>query len=131
VSPRVGKRRDSGGGQEILGKIYTAAGDGRVRKLWKDRGKCEAAEEINRRVLDGRERIPGPEHPDTLMSVGNLAGVLQDRSMHETAEEMNRRVLDITEKFLGREHPNTLLSINDLATVLRKCGKYEAAEKMN
>jgi hypothetical protein len=32
-------------------------------------GKYEAAEEMNRRALEGREKSLGAEHPDTLTSV--------------------------------------------------------------
>ena len=37
-------------------------------------GKYEEAEAMNQRALAGRETALGPEHPDTLMSVNNLAG---------------------------------------------------------
>ena len=39
-------------------------------------GKSEAAESINQRALEGRGRVLGKEHPDTLTSVGDLAVVL-------------------------------------------------------
>ena len=48
---------------------------------------------MNRRVLGGREKVLGRDHPDTLSSVGNLASVLQDQGKYE-AEEMNRRALE-------------------------------------
>jgi hypothetical protein len=41
-----------------------------------DLGKYEAAEEMNRRALEGREKTLGKKHPDTLISVRNLASVL-------------------------------------------------------
>jgi tetratricopeptide (TPR) repeat protein len=73
-------------------------------------GKYKAAEEINRRVLDGREKGLGPEHLDTLASLSNLAWVLQQQGNYEAAEEMNRQALDGREKALGPEHPDTLMS---------------------
>jgi len=94
-------------------------------------GKYEAAEEMNRRALQGREKALGVEHPHTLTSVNNLALVLRVRGKYEVAEEMNRRALQGREKALGVEHPHTLTSVNNLASVLRDQGKYEAAEKMN
>jgi tetratricopeptide (TPR) repeat protein len=54
-------------------------------------GKYEAAEEINRWALAGREKVLGVEHPDTLTSVSNLALVLRYQGKYEAAEEMNRR----------------------------------------
>ncbi|KAK5107705.1 hypothetical protein LTR62_000899 [Meristemomyces frigidus] len=40
-------------------------------------GKYEAAETMNRRALEGCEKVLGKEHPDTLTSVSDLALVLQ------------------------------------------------------
>ena len=39
-------------------------------------GKYEAAEEMNRRALEGYKKVLGVEHPSTLTSVSNLALVL-------------------------------------------------------
>jgi tetratricopeptide (TPR) repeat protein len=64
----------------------------------RDQGKYEAAEEMNRRALEGREKVLGVEHPDTLNSVSNLALVLQNQGKYEAAEEMNRRALEGTRR---------------------------------
>jgi hypothetical protein len=48
--------------------------------------KYETAEEIHRRVLEGRDKAPGLERPFTLASVNNLAG---DRGKYEAAEDMD------------------------------------------
>jgi hypothetical protein len=40
-------------------------------------GKYDEAEKLNRRALEGREKDLGTQHPDTLMSVSNLALVLR------------------------------------------------------
>ena len=61
----------------------------------------------------------GKEHPDTLVSVNNLASVLQYQGNYEEAEQMNRRALEGKEKALGKEHPSTLTSVNNLALVLQ------------
>ena len=94
-------------------------------------GKYEAAEEMNRRALKGREKVLGVKHPDTLTSVSNLAGVFRDQGKYKAAEEMNRRALKGSEKVLGVEHPDTLTSVSNLAWVLRDQGEYKAAEEMN
>jgi hypothetical protein len=39
-------------------------------------GKHEEAEAMNRRALDGYEKVLGKEHPDTLTSADNLALLL-------------------------------------------------------
>ncbi|KAK5676701.1 hypothetical protein LTR17_027732, partial [Elasticomyces elasticus] len=94
-------------------------------------GVATAAEAMNRRALEGYEKVLGKEHPDTLTSVSNLALVLQYQGQYEAAEAMNRRALEGREKVLGKEHPDTLTSVGNLALVLRYQGQYEAAEAMN
>ncbi|KIW17568.1 hypothetical protein PV08_04763 [Exophiala spinifera] len=94
-------------------------------------GKYEDAEAMIRRVLAGRERELGENHPFTLTSVSNLAEVLRSRGKYEEAEAMSRRALAGHEKGLGADHPDTLMSVSNLAVVLRNQGKYEEAEAMN
>ncbi|KAH8702997.1 Tetratricopeptide repeat-domain-containing protein [Phaeosphaeriaceae sp. PMI808] len=89
------------------------------------------AEKLHRRVLTAREKVLGPEHLDTLMSMSNLAAVLNSQGKYEEAEAMNRQTLARREKVLGPEHPYTLMSMNNLAAVLNRQGKYEEAEAMN
>ena len=38
-----------------------------------DEGRYAEAEKLHRETLDIRRRVLGPEHPDTLMSMNNLA----------------------------------------------------------
>jgi hypothetical protein len=64
---------------------------------------------MSRRALCGREKVLGPEHPDTLLSVSNLARLLRVQGKYEAAEEMDRRVLDVSERILGPDHPDTVL----------------------
>ncbi|KAH8671817.1 TPR domain protein [Tricladium varicosporioides] len=94
-------------------------------------GSYKAAEDMDRRALEGREKALGEDHPDTLTSVSNLALVLQDQGKYEQAEELSRRALGGWEKALGEDHSNTLTSVDNLASVLQKEGKYEQAEELN
>ncbi|PVH71367.1 hypothetical protein DL98DRAFT_435313, partial [Cadophora sp. DSE1049] len=71
-----------------------------------------------------------PEHPDTLMSMNNLAAALTGQGKYVEAEEINRQTLELSQKVLGPEHPDTLMSINNLAVAVSRQGKYEAAEPL-
>jgi Tetratricopeptide repeat len=86
---------------------------------------------MNWRVLEDREKVLGPDHPDTLTSIDNLAKVLQCQGMYEEAEVMNRRALAGRDKVLGEEHPDTLISVSNLTLVLSSQGKYQEAGTMN
>ncbi len=88
-------------------------------------GQISNAEEMYRRAMEGYEKVLGVEHPSTLISVNNLASVLQDQGKYEAAEVMRRRALEEYKKVLEFEHPSTLL-----ASVLQDQEKYEAAEEM-
>jgi len=94
-------------------------------------GRYNEAETPYRQALEMRKRMLGEGHPDTLMSVSNLALVLHYQSKYEEAEIMNRRALDGREKVLGLMHPSTLRSAAGLALTLQCLGKYEEAAGMN
>jgi tetratricopeptide (TPR) repeat protein len=94
-------------------------------------GKFEEAEAMHRRALEGREKVLGYEHRDTLTSVNNLGNVLSSQGKYEEAEVMYRRALEGYEEVLGREHPHTLTSVSNLGNVLFSQGKYEEAEAMH
>jgi tetratricopeptide (TPR) repeat protein len=88
------------------------------------------AEKLCNQALEGRERVLGKEHPDTLTSVNNLAALLKSLGDFESAEKLYRRALNQREKMLGKEHPDTLTSMNNLALVLKDKGEYDDAEKI-
>jgi tetratricopeptide (TPR) repeat protein len=95
------------------------------------RGEYAAAEEMHRRALEGKEKVLGKEHPDTLASMNNLAEVLRDQGKYEQAEKMHQLTLKRKEKVLGKEHPDTLMSMNNLALVLDSQGKHDETEEMH
>ena len=70
----------------------------------------------------------GKEHPDTLASMNNLAGVLRSQGNYNEAEQIHRQTLALKETVLGKEHPFTLTSMNNLAEVLRSQGNYDEAD---
>ncbi|CUS15720.1 unnamed protein product, partial [Tuber aestivum] len=79
------------------------------------KGKHGESEAVHRRVLEGSEKILGPDHPDTLTSVNNLATVLKTQGKYDESEVMHRHALEGREKILGPDHPKTQLSANNLA----------------
>jgi tetratricopeptide (TPR) repeat protein len=75
---------------------------------------------MHRWALQGYEKVLGPEHPHTLISVSQLASVLADQGKYEEAEPMQRRALQGREKVLGPEHPHTLTTLHNLAFTLKQ-----------
>ncbi|CUS11370.1 unnamed protein product, partial [Tuber aestivum] len=75
-------------------------------------------------VLEGRETVLGPDHPDTLTSLNNLAITLQTQGKYDESEALHRRALQRRRKVLGSDHPHTPSSLHNLAAVLGDQGKY-------
>ncbi|XTI86827.1 hypothetical protein V2W45_1456124 [Cenococcum geophilum] len=48
---------------------------------------------MNRQTLARRVKVLGPEHPDTLTSMSNLAGVLERQGKFEEAEDLQKQEL--------------------------------------
>ena len=61
---------------------------------------------------DVTTKVLGPEHPDTLITMSNLAVVLNRQGKYKEAELMNRQTLARREKVLGPEYPDTLISVS-------------------
>jgi tetratricopeptide (TPR) repeat protein len=78
------------------------------------KGDNAGAEPLYRRALEARERTLGKEHPDTLMTVHNLALLLKDKGDYAEAEPLYRWALKASERTLGRDHTNTVMAVNGL-----------------
>ena len=128
----------------------------KVGKCLESSGQYYEAEQVYREVLELDRKVSGPEHPDTLTSMSNIARALSNQgnyreaehphtltsmsniaqalgnqgNYHE-AEQMHREVLELRKEVLGSEHPDTLTSMNDVAQALGNQGNYHEAEQMH
>jgi tetratricopeptide (TPR) repeat protein len=85
------------------------------------KGDYAEAEPLYRRALAIAEKAQGPEHPDTGISLSNLAVLLEAKGDYAGAEPYYRRVLAIAEKAGDREEAARLLQNN--AVMIRNAGK--------
>jgi tetratricopeptide (TPR) repeat protein len=92
-----------------------------------ERAEYLQAEPLFRWALAIREKVLGPEHPDTISSLNNLAGILVPLRELDKAEPLLRRALAICKKF-APELPLTATSLNNLASVFEDQGKFKEAE---
>lgn len=81
-------------------------------------GNLEAALPFARRALAIREKALGPDHPDTALSLNNLAFLHYDEGNVTEAARLMRRALAIREARLGAKHPDTESSRESLAVIL-------------
>jgi tetratricopeptide (TPR) repeat protein len=80
-------------------------------------GEYAEAQPLYERSLEIREKVLGPEHPDTASSLNNLAGLLHDQGKYAEAQSLYERALEICENILGPEHPDTEVVRQNLANL--------------
>ena len=90
----------------------------------------EQARPLFERALAINEKVLGPDHPDTALSLNNLALLLQDQGDLAGARALHERALAIREKALGPQHPDTAESLNNLALLLQAQGDLAAARPL-
>jgi hypothetical protein len=73
---------------------------------------------MNRRTLKKNEKVLKAEHLYILISISNLASVLQDQKKYKKIKKINRRALKEKEKTLKAEYLYILISVSNLASVL-------------
>jgi tetratricopeptide (TPR) repeat protein len=81
-------------------------------------------------TLAVRRRVLGPDHPDTVSSINNLALLLSSVGDYAEAEPLYREALAVSERVLGPEHPTTLICINNLGLLLSNKGDLKGAEPL-
>ena len=74
-------------------------------------------------TLTDRERVLGPDHPDTLTSRNNLAGAYQRRGVWRRRSPCTSGPSSTRERVLGPDHPDTLASRNNLAAAYQSAGR--------
>jgi tetratricopeptide (TPR) repeat protein len=97
---------------------------------FRGRAAYVAARPLRERALAIREKVLGPEHPDTATSLDNLAGLLRDQGDLAAAQPLRERALAICEKVLGPEDLHTAASLNNLAGLLNDQGDLVGARPL-
>jgi tetratricopeptide (TPR) repeat protein len=90
----------------------------------------EAAADFNQ-VLQLRRDKLGPDHPDTLQSMRDVAFYYGTHGRHGDALPLNERTLTLRKAKLGSDHPDTLQSMQDVAFNYSGLGRYADAIALN
>lgn len=99
--------------------------------FYRAQGHYDASERLNRLIVETRRHTLGEEHPDTLRSMNDLAGVLSELGKYKETEKICRQTLKLRETTLGKVHPDTLTSMSNLAEALEKQQEYDEAQEIN
>jgi nucleoside phosphorylase/tetratricopeptide (TPR) repeat protein len=92
------------------------------------RGRDQESESLYLRSLSIKEQLLGPEHPDMVCSLNNLAILYAEQEKYAMAEPLFQRALDIREQQLGLEHSQVVVPLSNLAKLHRLQRKYSKAE---
>jgi tetratricopeptide (TPR) repeat protein len=102
----------------LIGLAWVAEAQSR----WQD------AEKWLKQALQIRETQS--DHPNTAISLSNLAALYDKMSHHSEAEHLYQRALQICETQFGSNHPQTATTLNNLGELYRKTGCYSQAEPL-
>ena len=84
---------------------------------------------MHRQELDLSTKILGAEHPDTLMSMNNLALVQMELGQLNEAEQSLNGALTIEESVHGQNHPDVAAVLDSFSDLYKKQNKAEASAK--
>ena len=94
-------------------------------------GKHDEAEPLYREALRVDRETHGDRHPDTLISISNLGGLLHEKGDHAAAEPLFREALEGLRETLGSSRdPSMLAAISNLGTLLQEKGDLAIAEPL-
>ncbi len=93
------------------------------------RDKPDEAIPLQKEALDAYTKLLGREHPDTLHSMNEYAGMLQDAGRFDESAAMFREVLGIRLGRDGEENYKSRTSMNNLGLALFDLGKFDEAEQ--
>ena len=102
----------------------------RVGILLDAEGLSERARTMEELTVQLAQSLLGQEHPKTLTSMNNLAGIIRDQGELARARQLQERVLAVQRRTRGGKHPETLRSMNNLAMTLRAQGELAGARKL-
>ncbi|KAM0254840.1 hypothetical protein ACHAQJ_006381 [Trichoderma viride] len=69
--------------------------------------RYKEAEQMHQQTFKLYEKVLGKNHPQTLVSMANLAVILSKVGKNEEAEQLHRQTSKLCEKVLGKDHPDT------------------------
>ena len=81
-------------------------------------------------ALSIREKIIGPEHPDTADSLSNLADIYRELGQGEKSLPLDLRALAIREKVFGESSPKVAQSLGNMATFFSNKGDNQKAVEL-
>ena len=93
-------------------------------------GEYDLALQLHEKSRATRHARLGPDHPDTLLSMGNLATGYQLVGKSDRSLPLFQETLARSRAMLGPDHRNTLVAVGNLAAALQRAGKRDQAFRL-
>jgi serine/threonine protein kinase/tetratricopeptide (TPR) repeat protein len=99
-----------------------------LAERYHDLGLDEEALALSQSALAERQRVLGADHPDTLISLGNVGTYLSALGRYSEAEDHYREALEKSRRVRGDDSPETLNCVANMGAGFRQQGKFSEAE---
>jgi len=93
-------------------------------------GRLDESLKLREQVLTLDRKVLGPEHPDTLHAMENLANDYDVAGRRDESLKLREQVLTLERKVQGPEHPETLEAMVNLASSYDEAGRRDEALKL-
>jgi tetratricopeptide (TPR) repeat protein len=100
-----------------------------TQSLWLA-GKYDLSRQAGERAIEGLLKHRGPDDPETLDTMFNLARSLHYLRDYERSHRYLTCVLRKRKRFLGPDHPDTLMARTELGTSYRALGRMHLVERL-
>ncbi len=97
--------------------------------LLREEGRLDEAQTLLESTLQARKQLLGPEHPDTLTVMHNLAAIMTDRQDNAKVEPVLRELYAVRTRVLGPDHIDTLRTLINLAVTEKRLNRLDDAER--
>ncbi|OCK85164.1 hypothetical protein K432DRAFT_343643 [Lepidopterella palustris CBS 459.81] len=104
--------------EKVLGGEHagTLGSRGMLASTFWNQGRWKEAEELFLfvQVMETSSRVLGPEHPDTLTIMANLAFTIKSQSHNDEAISLMGKCVQLQKQIFGSQHPQTKTSVKAL-----------------
>ncbi|CUA78387.1 Kinesin light chain [Rhizoctonia solani] len=102
----------------------------RFRKVYEHAGHWGRQTELLQFLVGDFKRLLGPDHPNTLGLMSDVAITYYYLGQYNEAEQMGVQVVSAYKRVLGEDHPDTLTPMGNLAATYSNMGRYNEAKQM-
>jgi serine/threonine protein kinase len=101
-----------------------------IGTVYETLGLYPQAQKLLEKSLALRRQVLGSEHPDTLVTMKELARILRVEGRSAESEKLLRQTLESERRVLGPENPITMQCMIELGNTLREQGQLAESEKL-